>query len=151
MKIISLIYKSMQTPIHLGTIKDGKIHLHNLEKWKAHLARIEGDVEVVVRKQRRIRTTGSINEKGNQNGYLHGVVFPIAAESLGYSVEEMKEIFIQMFSPYTQRKVGNSSITIHMRTHEMNTVQCAEFTNSIIIKMAEMGCVIPDPRLVQND
>ncbi len=141
---------SMINPVFQGRVKDGKMYISDRKSFDLWVGQFENkEVVVSVKRKTKPRTTGKHDELGNQNGYLHGVVFPISAKALGYEVEEVKEVFIQMFAPYKTRMIAGRAVQVHMRTSEMNTVQCAEFTDSIRRKMAEMGVIIPDPQKQQ--
>lgn len=111
----------------------------------------EGDrLVVTAKKMRRIRSTGAPGEKGNQNGWLHGVIIPMAAEDRGYDPEELKEEYIAAFAPKKKvrdLKTGNLKWR-PKRTSEMDTLEFAEFCQRIIQEEAERGLVIPDPEKV---
>jgi hypothetical protein len=137
----------MVTPIFYGDIQNGKMRLEDKEGMILWMNSLEGKkIQVTIEKRKRKRTSGKHDEKGNQNGYLHGVVLPICSKELGYTIEEMKEIFIQMFSPYKIVEFAGKKIEIKKRTSEMTTVEFNEFIELIFLKMAEIGIVIPSPQ-----
>lgn len=103
------------------------------------------EVEITIERKKRPRTTGKDDELGNQNGYWRGVVVPMSAKALGYTVNEMHEVFLKEFAPRIYKDFGDKKVPITIRTSAMDTVQMAELTDAARIKMAEMGTVIPDP------
>lgn len=103
------------------------------------------EVEITIERKKRPRTTGKDNELGNQNGYWRGVVVPMSAKALGYTVNEMHEVFLEEFAPRIYRDFGGKKVPITIRTSAMDTVQMAEFTELAVMEMANMGVVIPDP------
>jgi len=134
----------MPIPIFLAKVEKNRLKLENPDQFNLWCRQFEGkDVQVIVKKKTRKRTSGQIDELGNQNGYLHGVVFTIAAKETGHTLEEIKEIFITMFSPYKIMTLNGKSVSIHKRTSEMNTFECAEFIDSIICELAKINIIIP--------
>lgn len=104
-----------------------------------------GIIEIIVKKKKRSRTTGKIDELGNQNGWYRGVICPISSKALGYTEKEIHKVFLAEFAPYIYKDFGNKKVAIRITTSEMDTIQMMEYCNSIIIKMAEMGIIIPEP------
>lgn len=136
--------------IHPITFQNGKVKLENPENYHLWVGQFKDGTEgeLIVRKKKKSRTTGKHDELGNQNGYLWVIVYPISAKELGYTVQEMHEVFTAMFAPYVYKDFKGQKIAVKIRTSQMSTVQCAEYTESIRIKMAEIGCEIPNPERV---
>jgi len=133
----------------LGTIKDNKLVVEKRDEFILWIGQFEGKkIDIIVKKHRRKRTTGKPDEEGNQNGYLHGVIFPLCAKELGYTFEEMKEIFITLFSPYSYKDFGEKKVALKLRTSQMDIFQCKEFIDTIIIEMAKLGIIIPDAKKI---
>lgn len=133
--------------IFLATVELGKLKIDEPEKFSMWLNQFIGKrVEVIVRKKIKKRTTGKIDELGNQNGWYYGVILPICSQELGYSIPAMHEIFTQEFAPFTFQQFNNKSIPIKIRTSQMNTMQFTQYIEDIRIKMGEMGITIPDPK-----
>ena len=136
----------MYTPTFSGTIENNKIKIDAPGEFGLWCLSLEGKkVSVTVKKYRKPRSTGKSHETGNQNGYYWMIVLPMSAKELGHSVEEMHEVFTEMYAPYTMKKVGDTQVRCKIRSSQMDTLQFSEFTDAIVQKMAEMGCVIPDP------
>lgn len=106
---------------------------------------------LVLQKFRKPRSTGAWGEKGNQNGYFHGVVLPVAAADRGYTEAELKEEYIDAFAPRITitNRVNGKTITRPMRDKEMSTVQFTEWLEKIKREEASRGCIIPDPEKVE--
>lgn len=133
-------------PIFIINNLNGKTQFENKEAFVDYVKSLgNGKVEVVAKKKRKPRSTGKQDELGNQNGWYWSVILPISAKNLGYTVKEMHEVFTEEFAPYTTKDFNGKVIKLKIRTSEMDTMQFTEYTNSIIIKMAEMGCIIPEP------
>lgn len=138
-------------PSFFGTVKQGRVVMDEPSGFKMWYQQFEGKViEIVLRKKRRKRTTGQPHEEGNQNGYYFAVVLSISAKSLGYTVAEMHEVFTAQFAPFVYKDLGKKKIPVKIRTSMMDTVQFKEYTESIVIQMAELGVNIPDPIKVTN-
>jgi len=134
------------TPIFLAKVEKGKPIVEQREQFTLWVGQFEGKmVEIIVRKKRKIRSTGRADEDGNQNGYYWSVILPLSAKELGYTINEMHEVFLEEFAPFTFKDFGNKKVKIKIRSSEMDTSQFKLYCDSIIIKMAEMGIVIPDP------
>jgi len=137
------------TPIFLANVEKGRLVFEDSDNFSLWLNQFVGKrVEVIVRKKKKIRTTGKIDELGNQNGYYWSVVLPLSAKELGYTVDEMHEIFINEYAPYTTRDFKGKSVPIKIRTSEMDTIQFTEYVETIRQVMAEMNIIIPDPNKI---
>lgn len=137
------------TPVFRAIVEKGRLVLKDPSGFGLWLGQFVGkEVDVVVKRHRKKRTSGQPDELSNQNGYLWAVVYPLSARDLGYSVDEMHEIFTEMFAPFVYRDVGNTKVAVKIRTSEMDTMQFAQYTDSIRMKMAEMNIIIPDPEQV---
>lgn len=123
------------------------------EKYrKAHFP-IGSKGVLVLKPRTRIRSSGQPGEKGNQNGWFHAVILPMAAEDRGYTTEELKEAYIQAFAPDKVIKdiFTGKEIIVKKRTSEMSTVEMMEFCEAIRREEAERGLVIPDPVKVDTE
>jgi len=137
------------TPIFLANVEKGRLVFEEPENFSLWLNQFIGKrVEVIVRKKKKIRTTGKADELGNQNGYYWSVVLPLSAKELGYTVDEMHEIFTNEYAPYTTRDFKGKKVPIKIRTSEMDTLQFTEYVETIRQVMAEMNIIIPDPNKI---
>lgn len=137
------------TPIFLANVEKGRLVFEEPENFSLWLNQFIGKrVEVIVRKKKKIRTTGKADELGNQNGYYWSVVLPLSAKELGYTVAEMHEIFTNEYAPYTTRDFKGKKVPIKIRTSEMDTLQFTEYVETIRQVMAEMNIIIPDPNKI---
>lgn len=133
-------------PIFSAKVEKNRLVFDEPENFSMWLQQfVDKKVEVIVRKKKRKRTTGQPDELGNQNGWYWSVILPLSANTLGYTINEMHEVFTEEFAPYTFKDFGNKKVKVKIRSSEMDTVQFKEYCEFIIIKMAEFGCIIPDP------
>jgi hypothetical protein len=73
------------TPIFTGTVRQNRLVINETEKWRVHLAGLEGKaVEVVVRRWRSKRSLA-------QNRFYWGIVIEILGDHFGYTKDEMHE------------------------------------------------------------
>lgn len=108
---------------------------------------------LILKPRTRPRSSGQPGEKGNQNGWFHAVILPMAAEDRGYEIEELKEAYIQAFAPDKIVKdiFTGKEMIVKKRTSEMTTVEFMEFCESIRREEAERGLIIPDPEKVDTE
>lgn len=59
-----------------GKASGGKLSLYKRAEFDKYLKTLEGEVDLILRKHRKPRTSGQEWEKSNQNGYYWGVVIP---------------------------------------------------------------------------
>jgi hypothetical protein len=59
-----------------GKASGGKLSLYKRKEFDKYLGTIEGEIDLILRKHRKPRTSGNDWEKSNQNGYYWGVVIP---------------------------------------------------------------------------
>lgn len=138
------------TPVFQGEVKNGVLHVFEKEQLAEHITSLNGKkVELTVQKRKRKRTTGKPHEPGNQNGWYWSVILPMSGKELGYDPKEMHETFSQLYAPKVKKEVGNLTVMVPIRTSNMNTEQFAEYCDTIVRTMAEMGVVIPDPEKVR--
>lgn len=113
----------------------------------------EGDrITVVVKKYRRIRSTGAPGEPGNQNGYYWGVVLPIISQETGHTVDELDLIYKELYAPkkrYTMK--DGREVVIPKGGSQMDTLEFFEYVERIRADAGEMGIVIPDPQKVDTE
>ena len=138
------------TPIFLAKVEHNRLKLENTEQFSLWCGQFEGkDVQIIVKKKTRKRTSGQVDELGNQNGYYWSVVLPLSAKTLGYTDKEMHEVFMTEYAPYHIVEFKNKKITVKIRTSEMDTIQFTEYVKTIRQVMAEMNCIIPDPNKIK--
>lgn len=137
----------MSTPIFQAIVENNKIKFNEPDKFSLWLGQFVGKkIDVIVRPHRKIRTTGKQDEEGNQNGWYWAHILPICAKSLGYKVNEMHEVFTELYAPYKIIEHKGKQIKIKVRTSEMDTWQFTEYVEAIRQEMAEQGVIIPDPQ-----
>jgi hypothetical protein len=132
------------TPVYKGIVTNGKLLVNDPQGFNAYVSSLEGkEITVTIKRFRKKRTSGQIDELSNQNGYLWAIVYPISADYLGYSVPEAHELFTQLYAPYVYKEIGGDKVAVKIRTSEMDIHQFAQYVDSIINKMAEFSVYIP--------
>jgi len=138
-------------PIFKGTIKMGKVIFDSREQFDLWVGQFEGKrVDVTVKKYRKKRTSGQPDELSNQNGYYWAIVLPIVANWNGDTVDDMHEILLKKYAPYTYKDFGDEKIAVKIRSSEMDTKQFAEYTDTIRMVMTNLDVHIPDPEKVTS-
>lgn len=133
-------------PIFNATVEHNRLKLENPSEFSLWLGQFVGkQVEVIVRKKKKKRTTGKHDEEGNQNGWYWACILPLSAKHCGYTVDEMHEVFTELYAPYTIKKLGDKQVKVKVRTSNMDTVQFTEYCDTIRMVMAQEGVNIPDP------
>lgn len=112
---------------HARISADGRVELAEQERQQRQeylrtLAGREGrEVEIIIRK---VRTQRS----GQQDRYLHGVVYPILQKALGYeSLEELKLALMGEKWGYQRDPISGRDLPIMPHTSQMTVEQCTEF------------------------
>jgi len=126
-------------PIWRGNIENGELKLTQPDSFKRYLHSLRGEIELVVRKWKKRRTS-------NQNSYYWGVVIPILCESLGYSDEEMHEALKWKFL----RNKDREKLPTVKSTASLSTVEFKNYIDKIVMWASqEESIVIPDPDKVE--
>ena len=128
------------SPIWRGNVEKGKLALHQKELFAKYLHSLRGEVEIIVRKWKKRRTS-------NQNKYYWGVVVPILCDSLGYSNEEMHDALKWKFLRNKERE----KLPTVKSTSGLSTIEFNNYIDEIVRWAAQEGIVIPDPSQVEND
>ena len=82
---------------------------------------------------------------GKQNRYWHGVCFPILAEMTGYTVDEIKALCKELYSPTKTVTVKGIDVLIRKSTSQMNKLEGVEFTDKVRNLATDLGGFIPTP------
>lgn len=136
----------MYTPVFRGKIENGKLLIEDKPSFQSWIVSLNNkNVEVTIKQKKKKRTSGKQDEESNANGWYWGIIIPICADELGYTYNEMHETFTALYAPKHVRQVGKTQIAVPIRTSEMDTIQFAQYCDSIIQHMAEMGVMIPLP------
>jgi len=124
---------------HLGFVnQQEKFIPDNLELFKQAFKNMVGKrVAVTVERETKHRTL-------SQQGYYRAVVVPITALGLGYTDDEMHDVFRMQFLSVQKGKY----ITCRSTT-ELSTVEFAEYVDKCIMLAAENGVPIPPPKKVR--
>ena len=107
-----------------GTIKKGKLKLHDKDGFNRLLNTIDGDVWVDIKEAPKTRST-------QQNNYYRHIIRQIG-NHLGYDEDEMHDVIKQRF--------GIQS------TKDLDTEEFSELLDRIIRFSAGLGFVVKDPR-----
>lgn len=132
-----------------ATYKQGKTVLDFKETYDTYCRANfkEGDkLTIVVKKYRRIRSTGAEGEKGNQNGWYWGVVLPIISEWSGHTTDELDLIYKALYAPKKRYTMpSGKEVIIAKGGSEMDTLEFTKYVERIRADVGESGVVIPDP------
>lgn len=129
----------MQTPIFLIDVKNGKLTLHNQEKFSTYLFGLTGTFELTIKE--RIKSTTD-----PQNRYYHGVICKMIADHTGYSANDIHEHlaweFLQI--PDEKIRIRRSTAKGKMTTVEREEYhrQCRDWAQT------ELNLFIPLPNEV---
>jgi hypothetical protein len=125
-------------PVFLGSVDRGRLVLDDPSRFHAHLRGLDKKrVEVVVRRQRRIRSL-------DQNRYYWGVVVKMLADGFGYEPEEMHEALKFQFLRVPSAE-GRPLETVRS-TASLSTVEFMDYIAAVQRWAAAEYCIcIPDP------
>lgn len=125
-----------------GTITgDGKLVMEHPREFARAMWRMRrGPVVVRVEQPKTKRSL-------DQNAYLHAVPFPIIAEYVGCSVEDIKyDLMGEKWGWKESPLRANHMIPVKPSTSAMTVEECTEFIEWLIPFAAQkFGCVIPLP------
>lgn len=120
------------TPIHYGSVENGKLTVRNKDRFNTWLATLKGNVELIVRKTKSQRS-------GQQNRFYWAYLEIIAAET-GHGPNELHEYFKRRHLPPRFAKILGHDIKLPATTTELNK---AEFSAYIMGIEAETGVPAP--------
>ena len=107
-----------------GTIKEGKLVLHDRDGFNRFLREVEGDIWIDLKTAPKARSA-------QQNGYYRTIIRQIGLH-LGYPEDEMHEVIKEKF------KVKS--------TKDLDIEEFSELLDKIIRLAAEYGFIVKDPR-----
>jgi len=124
-------------PIFCGVVKNGKLTLTDEKRYSAYLATLQGEVDVVVRRPRKQRTSP-------QNKFLWGVVYALISEHTGFTLDEVHDAMRLMFL-----RDEDKSIPTLKSTTSLSVVEMSRYWEQIRQFAAEkLDLQIPDPNEV---
>ena len=107
-----------------GTIKEGKLTLHDRGGFNRFLREVEGDIWIDLKTAPKTRSP-------QQNAYYRTIIRQIGLH-LGYPEDEMHDVIKQKFSVKS--------------TKDLDVEEFSELLDSIIRFSATLGFVVEDPR-----
>lgn len=121
-------------PLFYGKIENGKIEIYDRKSLTSHLKNLEGEIQLLVEKRKKIRSN-------DQNRYYWGVVIPLVADTVGYDKESAHEALrIQFLMDRSQKLATLKS------TSDLSTMEFEEYLKKIRQWASEyLGVYIPDP------
>ena len=126
------------TPKFYGQVTGTKLVLDQEESFKNYYPKLQGRVELIVRRVRKDRSS-------NENRYYFGVVVKMLGDELGYTPEEMHEALKFHFLRDESRKLPTVKSTADLSTVEFESylTQIRQWAS------VEMGIYIPLPNEVE--
>ena len=128
-------------PIWKGKISKGKLELEDRRGLDDYIqTRPDGEYQLILRPKP--EPDGS---SAAQYRYLFGVVYKVAADYLGYTVEELHEEMKRRHVPV--KRVNRDTGEIEIRggtTSGMTIKERSEFIDNVRRQLAEMGVNTPD-------
>jgi hypothetical protein len=123
---------------HFATVNSGKIIFSDFIKWQKNINQLSGcEVYLTISKKTKQRSL-------NENAYYWGVVLPLAADFLGYTIDEAHEAFKwQFLRVYSDKKLPSVKSTA-----DLSTVEFEAYLTKIREELSTMGCFIPLPNEV---
>lgn len=86
-------------PIFRGVVKEGRLFIRDKGLFENHLREMDGDVDVIVRIQKKIRSD-------KENRYYWGVVIPILCKHFGYTKDEMHAALgVRFYAEHSETRV----------------------------------------------
>ena len=119
--------------IFFGKIKDKKLVLNNVKKFKEFIASQKDQViEVRIRKWRTKRSL--------QQNALYWMWLQVIAQDLGYDTEELHNSFRAMFLVDREKK-----IPLVRSTTTLNKMEFTQYLDKIEREASQLGIVLPQP------
>lgn len=128
--------------IFIGTVKNGKPRVKDLDSFYEHLKGFEGkEIELIVRNKKK-----TISDP--QRRYYFGVIVKILADEIGCSKDEMHDTLKSQF--LTEKvMVGEKEVIIVKSITDLNTTEMEEYNGTVKRWASEfLNCYIPDPNEV---
>lgn len=71
-------------PKFFGKMKDGTVKLYRKDDFLRYREKLEGkEVVMTLQERKKIRSTGKLDETGNQNGYYWAVIVAMISDAMG--------------------------------------------------------------------
>lgn len=126
-------------PQFRAEIKKGKIEIEQRVAFNAYLKKLIGKkIYLIVKPISKIRSL-------NQNNYYWGGVLTPISEHTGHSIEDLHELFKEMFLGRQEITWRGMKKNILTTTTSKNTSEFSEYTSKIISEVADMGIRIASP------
>jgi hypothetical protein len=122
-----------------GTIEQGKLELYDWEGYNKYLSNLQGEVNVIVEKQKRQRSLP-------QNNWYWGVAIKMIAEETGYTPQEIHSLLKTLFLK-DLLIINGEPIEIVKSTTELDTKKFSQdYWQRIQVWAAEtLNLNIPNP------
>jgi len=122
------------TPTHAGIVKNGKLELLNRDRFLMWVGGLEGEVEVIVRKPKKDRTS--------QQNKLYWGYLDIISSDTGNTPDELHEFFKRKFLPPVFKVILGVEVRLPGSTTNLDTKQFGEYLLKIELLT---GIPAPDP------
>lgn len=126
----------------------GKVRIEDQARFLVYVGRMEGkEVDVTVAPRRKVRSTGQLNESGNQNGYYWAVVVAMVSDAMGITDDEAHEFLKWQFNRRGVER-GGKRWEIPGSTSSLSTAEFADYLEKIRMWAAGSDALslrIPEP------
>lgn len=119
-------------------LEGGNVRYNSARYVKGYLQQYE-PCKITVLFERKTRSKSK-----EQLGYLFGVVYPIIADEIGSSIEE---VHLAMKTKFLRKKIvwRGIQMTVVKGLSDLKLNETAEFITEVCLEAADLGCIIPEP------
>ena len=136
-------------PKFIATVKNGKVTVLD-ERYQDYLHTLPERCQLTISSY-----TPYSRRSTQQNRYMHGVVFKVIGDEIGYSPEEVKDIMKLKFLSETRiidTREGLENITVIKETKSLTTQELEDFLEEVKqFAMIKLGIYIPDPDTIETE
>lgn len=131
-------------PVFVGRVDKGNLVLSRPGAWREHLESLSGEVEVTVRRRRRLRSK-------RENDYYWAVVVELVAEEMGvFPAQAHEKMKADLLRKQVQTRSGRM-IEVIRSTTELSTVEMEDYLEKCRRWAAlELNVYIPLPNEVET-
>ncbi len=129
-------------PKFYGKVGGGKLSLYEQDRFKKYLSGLQGEIELVVQKKRKVRSLA-------QCRYYFGVIIPLICAEWGEDKNTVHDYLKKRFLSYRKEiktPKGNRTVELIGSTAKLNTAEFVDFNEKVKMWASQnLNCYIPDP------